>query len=226
VPLKQEKMREYMREYMRKRRMAAKNGREKPAAADRRALDEARSENERLRQTIRDLEARLAAKPKPAEPKPGAAAAAEPEIDIKALSLSNQKKVEIYEKQLERRYKQQFEQRVLDEVRRRIDEIILPHWKQQIEQAQKLYKHRRGAMDKATFNKIRRAIHRDSRNSISDKKLDEAFDTFMSLEKYLLDEKDSPTEFGDLPETLAEWDKRRAAGRAKGKAKRAGINPL
>jgi hypothetical protein len=40
--LKQEKMREYMREYMRKRRMAAKNGREKPAAADRRALDEAR----------------------------------------------------------------------------------------------------------------------------------------------------------------------------------------
>jgi hypothetical protein len=48
-------------------------------------------------------------------------------------------------------------------------------------------------MDKATFHDIRRVLHPDSRQSISDKKLGEAFDTFMPLEKYVLNEKDSPT---------------------------------
>jgi hypothetical protein len=37
-------------------------------------------------------------------------------------------------------------------------------------------------MDKTLFNTIRRALHRDSRNSISDQKLDEAFRSFMGLE--------------------------------------------
>jgi hypothetical protein len=53
--------------------------------------------------------------------------------------------------------------------------------------------------------------------------LGEAFDTFMSLEKFLLDEKDSPTDLSGLPETLADWDKakqdaikERRARRAKG----------
>jgi hypothetical protein len=53
-------------------------------------------------------------------------------------------------------------------------------------------------------------LHPDSRISISDKKLAEAFDEFMRLEKFLLNEKDSPTQWGDLPSSLAEWDKMRA----------------
>ena len=60
---------------------------------------------------------------------------------------------------------------------------------------------------------MRRALHPDSRHSISDKKLAEAFDVFMALEKYLLDEKDSPTEFGDLPDNLAAWDKMKASAK-------------
>jgi len=56
---------------------------------------------------------------------------------------------------------------------------------------------------------------------LSDHKLGEAFDAFMSLEKYLLDEKDSPTTFGDLPSTLAEWEARRAKTAAERRAKRA-----
>ena len=70
-------------------------------------------------------------------------------------------------------------------------------------------------MSKDTFNTIRRALHPDSRNSISDKKLGEAFDTFMGLEKYLLNEKGGPTTFADLPSTVAEWDKMRARKPAK-----------
>ena len=60
-----------------------------------------------------------------------------------------------------------------------MEEFILPDWKQKITEAQRLYERRRGFMDKATFNAIRRALHPDSRRSISDKKLGEACDTFM-----------------------------------------------
>jgi hypothetical protein len=60
-------------------------------------------------------------------------------------------------------------------------------------------------MSKETFNAIRRGLHPDSRRNISDEKLPEAFDAFMSLEKHLLDEQDSPTDFGPFPSTLAKW---------------------
>src|SRR5262245_20610131 len=97
------------------------------------------------------------------------------------LAMSAQEKLAAAIRQHQRQLDLEFEQRVRDEVKRRIDEIVLPHWKQKIDQAQELYKHRRGAMDKDTFNTIRRALHPDSRQSISDRKLGEAFDTFMSL---------------------------------------------
>ena len=145
-----------------------------------------------------------------------------PDIDPATLSLTTQQKFEAAIAAHKRKLDLEFRDRILDEVRRRIDEMILPEWKRRIEEAKKLYKHRRGAMDKATFNKIRRALHPDSRNSISDKVLAEAFDTFMNLEKFLLDEEASPTEIGPVPDSLAEWDKMRATANAKRKAKRSG----
>jgi len=131
----------------------------------------------------------------------------DPVIDRNMLSMTAQEKLDAVIRQHKQRLNAEFEKRVLDEVRKRIDEMILPHWKQKIAIADKLYKHRRGAMDKATFNKIRRALHPDSRNSISDKMLADAFDTFMNLEKFLLDETNSPTDLSGLPETLADWEK-------------------
>jgi hypothetical protein len=131
----------------------------------------------------------------------------DPEIDRAALSMSAQEKLDAAVRQHKRKLDVEFETRVRDEVKRRIDQMILPHWKEKIAQAQQLYARRRGAMDKATFNKIRRALHPDSRRSISDAMLADAFDTFMSLEKFLLDEKDSPTDFSGLPRTWDEWEK-------------------
>lgn len=136
-------------------------------------------------------------------------ALAEPLIDRSELSLTAQEKLDVAIRQHKRALDIAFEQRVRDMVNRRLDEIILPHWKEKIAQAQELYARRKALMDKTTFNAIRRALHPDSRNSITDTVLAEAFDTFMSLEKYLLNEKDSPTEIGNLPSTVAEWDKMR-----------------
>src|SRR6516162_4683139 len=143
------------------------------------------------------------------------------QVERSDLSLTAQQKLDAAIRQHQAKLDAAFHNRVLDEVKKRIDEIVLPHWKKQIEEAQKLYQHRRGAMSKETFNTIRRALHPDSRQSISDKKLAEAFDTFMSLEKFLLDEKDSPTEFGDLPKTWAEWEASRVT-----KPRRKGSNAV
>ena len=136
-----------------------------------------------------------------------------PQVAPETLALTAQQKLDAALRQHRQKLDAQFEQRVRDDIRRRIDELILPHWKDQIAKAEKLYALRKGAMDKLTFNKIRRALHPDSRQSISDEKLAEAFDTFMSLEKHLLDEKDSPTSWPNIPSTLAEWDKMKAAAR-------------
>lgn len=144
----------------------------------------------------------------------------EPEIDRALLSMSAAQKLDAAIRQHQHKLDLSFEQRVRDEVKRRIDEIVLPHWKAQIAEAKKLYEKRKGLMDKATFNKIRRGLHPDSRNSISDKVLGEAFDTFMSLEKFLLAEKDSPTEFSTLPHTWDDWEKAKRTTTAARRAKR------
>jgi hypothetical protein len=133
---------------------------------------------------------------------------------IGPLSMSAQEKLDAAVRQEKKRLASEFERRVQDEINKRVDEMVLPHWKEQIKQAKTLYDRRKALMDKETFNTIRRALHPDSRNAISDKKLGEAFDAFMRLEKYLLNEKDSPTEFSDLPASAAEWDRmRRTKGR-------------
>jgi hypothetical protein len=151
-------------------------------------------------------------------PNPKLAAAAQ---ELPPLTMSAQQKLEAWQRQYKRKLDLEFRTCVLDEVKKRIDEMILPHWKEKIARAEELYKHRRGAMDKATFNKIRRALHPDSRNSISDKMLGEAFDTFMSLEKFLLDEKDSPTDLSGLPNTWDEWEKAKKDATAERRARRA-----
>jgi transposase len=141
-----------------------------------------------------------------------------PDIDREELNLTQKKRADIYIRQTEAKLRASFQKAVLDEVKRRVDEIILPDWKKKIEEAKKIYNLRRKFMSKETFNMIRRGLHPDSRHSISDKKLAEAFDAFMALEKFLLDEEASPTEIGDVPSNLAEWDKMKANARTSKRA--------
>jgi DNA-binding NarL/FixJ family response regulator len=138
---------------------------------------------------------------------------ATPDITREDLNLTQQKRADIYIRKTEAQLRASFQKAVIDEVKRRVDDIILPDWKKKIEEAKKIYDRRHKFISKDIFNKIRRGLHPDSRHSISDKKLAEAFDAFMALEKFLLDEKDSPTEFGDLPDNLAAWDKMKANAR-------------
>jgi ParB-like chromosome segregation protein Spo0J len=146
---------------------------------------------------------------------------AQPEITPDMLSMTQQKKNEIWRRQEMHRMAMQFHRMVNDKVREFLEDTILPRHRKEQEEAKRVMNARRGIMDKATFNKIRRGLHPDSRNSISDKMLAEAFDAFMGLEKLLLNEKDSPTTFGKLPDNMAEWEKMKMKAKAERAAKRA-----
>jgi len=145
---------------------------------------------------------------------------AEPTVTPDLLSMSAQEKLNAAIRQHQRKLDLQFEQCVRDELNKRLEETVLPHFRQKQAEAKKVMDARRGVMDKAKFNSIRRALHPDSRNSISDKMLAEAFDAFMGLEKVLLSEKNSPTESVGIPTTMAEWDAMKRKADAARKSKR------
>jgi predicted transcriptional regulator len=131
---------------------------------------------------------------------------AEAQIDPATLSLSAQQKLATAIKQHQHKLSAGYHAHIQEEIRKRLEETILPHYREKQAEAEKVIKARKGVMDKATFNRIRRCLHPDSRQSVSDKILGEAFDAFMGLEKVLLDEKNSPTEFTQLPSTYEAWE--------------------
>ena len=164
-------------------------GADKPTSED---IDRLRQENDRLSKRITVLEAATASAPR------AQGGQAEPAMTLDMIATkTGREQAEAFIRQYRRKLDAEFVRRVMDGIRQRMDEIVLPHWRKKIEDAQNLYAKRRGLMDKVTFNTIKRALHPDSRNSISDGKLGEAFDTFMGLEKYLLNEANSPTPFPD-----------------------------
>ena len=63
------------------------------------------------------------------------------------------------------------------------------------------------------YNLIRARLSPDSRRGFTDAKLTEAKILLESFEKKLLGERDSPTDFPDLPDNIAEWDRNRARSR-------------
>jgi len=155
---------------------------------------------------------------------------AEAQIDPATLSMSAQQKLATAIKQHQHKLSAQFHAHVLEEIRKRLEETILPHYRKEQAEAQRIIKARKGVMDKATFNRIRRCLHPDSRQSVSDKILAEAFDAFMALEKLLIDEESSPSDLSQpIPSTYQAWEQMKrnatAARRAKRTTNQSAIRP-
>jgi hypothetical protein len=138
-------------------------------------------------------------------------------VDRADLSATAQQKLDAAIRQQKSKLEASFYKAVNDRVRQFLEETILPTHRKEQDEAKRVMQARKGVMDKTTFNKIRRCLHPDSRKSVSDRVLGEGFDAFMRLEKRLLDEKDSPTDYQPLPKTMAEWDalKRKATEQRK-----------
>jgi transposase len=128
---------------------------------------------------------------------------ADPEIaldDIK--SMSERKKAEAAIRQYQRKLDAEFESRVLAECNRRLDQFSLPAYVKEMAKLEHSITSRKGIMTKEIFMLILRCLHPDKSASID--KHNKAFHEFNSLEKRLLNEKESPTIFRPMPKSAAE----------------------
>jgi hypothetical protein len=118
------------------------------------------------------------------------------------LSLSAQGKLDAAIRQHKRKLDIEFEQRVRDECRKRIEETILPSYNKSKDEYDSFVKSRRGVMTKAEYNLIRACLHPD--NSMTGEKRQKAWDLFSALELAFLDEKNRPTSDFTMPRTYEE----------------------
>jgi IS30 family transposase len=151
-------------------------------------------------------------------------ALADPKVERTDLSLTAQQKLDTALRRHQRELDLIFEGRVQEEINQRLDHIILPVWRKKIADAKKIYDARRAITSKETFNLIIKCLHTDTRRHVSDDIVNDAFTKFMALEKYLLNEKDSPTKFTGLPTTAAEWEQRKQEAATLRRTKRGHAN--
>ena len=209
-------------------------------AAAQALVTELKAENPALKARVRDLEAQIArehiasqqeqARREEREPPPPNPA--EPEPELASLPKSYRQKYEALERRLIRRLENEFEQRVLAEARRRLDEMSLPQYAKELKELERSISSRKGIMDRTTYRKILSCLHVDrliQLLNIPSQKLDpnlsrrydEAFRLFTELEKRVLDEKESPTQFRKMPSTYEELMAMKAKVQAERRAKRA-----
>jgi hypothetical protein len=144
------------------------------------------------------------------------------EINPASLSLTAQEKLATAIRQHKRKLDIEFEIRVLAEVKHRLDDISLPHYAKTLAQLERSITNRKGIMDRVTYRKILSCLHPDRvADPVLKKRYEDAFRLFTELEKRVLDEKESPTQFQKMPSTYDDLMKMRAEATAARRAKRA-----
>jgi hypothetical protein len=128
----------------------------------------------------------------------------EPRIEPATLSISARRRLEAAIRQHKRQLDLHFEQRVLDECKRRLDEFSLPAYAKEMAEYVETVKSRKGRLSRETFRSILACLNSATRLGVTDKRLDEAFIAFKKLELVLCDEKEMPTPNHTFPRTFAE----------------------
>jgi len=103
----------------------------------------------------------------------------------------------------------EFEGRVIKEIQRRINSIVLPSLLKREADASRIVKGRKGSVSKEEYRLILSCLHPDRVPEELKKKYEAAFHIFKGLEKLLLDEKELPTNVVKLPTTYADLMARR-----------------
>lgn len=127
------------------------------------------------------------------------------QVDPATLTMSAQQKLDTTVRQHIHKLDVEFEQRVLTECRKRLEETILPSYNKSYAEHQEVIKARKGVMDRATYKKILSCLHPDRVDDAALKKrFEDAFHLFTQMEVVLLDEKQHPTTAMQMPRTYEE----------------------
>lgn len=134
-------------------------------------------------------------------------ARADPIIDPSELSISQQEKNRRWREQEAKRLYAVISQAERQSVLKRWNEDYLHQYKEQLARADAVIAARRGAMTSDIYKLILSCLHPDSRKSVSERKLAEAFRTFKDMQVVLVKEAEMPAPEGlKLPDTMDEWD--------------------
>jgi hypothetical protein len=132
------------------------------------------------------------------------------EITRDMLSMSAQEKTDRYLRRKVEELARSFSATVTQEVHRQVNnrlEGIAQKWHEERDHCQAIMKKRWGFMTARTYKLILSCLHPDWVTDEKQKaRYASAFTEFIKLEKYLMDEKESPTVLMPLPRTRAEWD--------------------
>lgn len=148
-------------------------------------------------------------------------ALADPTIERADLPLSAQQKLDAAIRQHKRKLDMEFEVRCREECRRWLNEVSLPQYLKEIDTLERFIRNREGIMDRTTYKKILACLHPDRvQDTALKNRYAEAFRLFTELEKRVLNEKESPTEFRKMPRTYEDLMAMKAKVQAERRAKR------
>jgi transposase len=151
----------------------------------------------------------------------------EAEINPALLSLTAQEKLDAAIRQHKKKLDMEFELRVRGELKRHLDMVSLPSYLKEIASLERSIRDRRGIMDRATYRKILACLHPDRQpDPMLKKRYEEAFRLFTELEKRVLNEKESPTQFRNMPRTYDELMRMKEKVRQERAARRAAKKDL
>ena len=150
---------------------------------------------------------------------------AEPAITPEMLAMSAQQKLAAAIRQHKRKLDLEFEQRCREECQRWLNDVSLPQYAKEITELERSISSRKGIMDRIAYKKILACLHPDRVSDAALKKrFEEAFRLFTELEKRVLNEKESPTQFRRMPRTYEELMAMKAKVRAERRAKRTAVS--
>lgn len=148
-----------------------------------------------------------------------------PPVDATTLAMTAQQKLALAIRQHKHKLDAEFDQRVRDEVRRRIDEMYLPAHHKLIAESEEVLKtyRQKGIFTSAQFKKIVACLHPDRvRDSELKEKYTEAFNIMNAKRLSLVSEAEEPTQKPPgFPKTYQELMELRAKTTAARKTKRA-----
>jgi ParB-like chromosome segregation protein Spo0J len=149
----------------------------------------------------------------------------EPEIERSALPMTSQQKVDAVLRRLTRKLEAEFDDRVRAEMKRYLDDVALPHYAKEIANLERSIRERKGIMTKSEYRILLFCCHPDRVAHLNDEQLTRRFrdakEILDKIEKRVLDEKKSPTQFTRVPPTAEELMKMKARKQAEDRAKRA-----
>ena len=124
-------------------------------------------------------------------------AEADPIITSEMLSKSAQEKLASAMRQYQKKLDADYERRVQEGIKQRVDAMVLPAFKEEREDHALMVKCRKGAFTRDEYNAILRCVHPDRSPTIEEK--NEAFRLMHERRLVLLSDKDDPRVYPKIP---------------------------